>query len=266
MSDNTEEQLPEDGTMTLVDHLIELRNRLMIAVGALVVASIFCYVFAENIYGFLVKPLADQLGPDRRLIYTGLTEAFFTYMKVAFFGGGMIAFTIIAGQIYLFLAPGLYRNERAAFLPFLVATPVLFAVGAAMVYYLIFPMAWHFFLSFETAALGGDGPAVQLEQKVSEYLSLSMTLIFAFGAAFQLPVALTLLAKVGIISSQQLISGRRFAIVGVFVAAAILTPPDVISQVGLAIPLLLLYEISIWIAKYFERQRAAAEAKAEAEE
>jgi sec-independent protein translocase protein TatC len=246
--------------MSLVDHLIELRNRLIISLAALVVACLVCYLFAEDIYGFLVRPLADQLGPDRRMIYTGLTEAFFTYMKVAFFAGAFLCFPVIAGQIYLFVAPGLYKKEKSAFLPFLVATPILFIMGAALVYYLIFPMAWHFFLSFETAALGGTGPAIQLEQKVSEYLSLSMTLIFAFGIAFQLPVALTLLAKVGIVSSQQLASGRRFAIVGVFIAAAILTPPDVISQVGLAVPLLALYEISILLAKYVERKRAAEEA------
>lgn len=266
MSDNLdEERLPEDGTMSLVDHLIELRNRLMISLGALVVAFGICYVFSENIYAFLVRPLADQLGPNRRLIYTGLTEAFFTYMKVAFFAGSFISFPVIATQIYMFMAPGLYRKEKAAFLPFLVASPILFIIGAGMVYYLIFPMAWHFFLGFETAALGDTGLAVELEQKVGDYLSLSMTLIFAFGIAFQLPVALTLLVKAGILSAQQLASGRRFAIVGIFVFAAILTPPDVISQVGLAIPLLALYEISILMAKHIERKRAAEQAELDRE-
>lgn len=250
----------DDKQMPLLDHLIELRNRLMWSALALFAAFLVCYHFAQEIYGFLVRPLADQLhGDNRRMIFTGLTEVFFTYVKIAFWAALFVSFPVIANQLWKFIAPGLYKHERKAFLPFLVATPVLFFLGGAMVYFLIFPLAWKFFLSFEVPAGEGMLP-IQLEARVSEYLNLVMTLIFAFGLAFQLPVALTLLAKVGIVSSKGLIRWRRYAIVIIFVVAAVLTPPDVISQISLAIPMLALYEISIWLARSMEKRRAEREA------
>jgi sec-independent protein translocase protein TatC len=259
----SEEEI-DDKKMPLLDHLIELRNRLMYSAIALVIAFAVCYYFSKDIYGFLTRPLADALEGQvgRHMIFTDLTEAFFTYMKVAFWAATFIAFPIIATQLWMFVAPGLYRNERKAFLPFLLATPVLFFTGGALVYYVIFPLAWKFFISFE--APGGDGTLpIEVMPKVNEYLSLVMTLIFAFGLAFQLPVLLSLLARVGLISAADLASKRRYAIVGIFVFAAVVTPPDVISQCSLAIPMLALYEASIISAKIIERnraKRAAAEA------
>ncbi|HYG85110.1 MAG TPA: twin-arginine translocase subunit TatC [Azospirillum sp.] len=256
----------EDSKMPLIDHLVELRNRLMYSIAALLVAFLLCYMVSDRIYNFLVQPLADLLaGQGRRMIYTGLTEAFFTYVKVAFWAGCFIAFPIIASQIWMFVAPGLYKHERKAFLPFLAATPILFLTGAAMVYYFIFPLAWHFFLGFEFHPTSGTELPIEFEARVGEYLSLVMALIFAFGVAFQLPVVLTLLIRAGILSTEALVSKRRYAIVFVFVVAAVLTPPDVISQVSLAIPMLVLYEISIWIGRSIEKKRAAREAAEEAE-
>jgi sec-independent protein translocase protein TatC len=255
----------DDSKMPLLDHLIELRTRLMYSVLAVFVAFLVCYYFSADIYAFLVRPLANLLGNEgRRMIYTGLTEAFFTYIKVAFWAGTFLSFPIIASQLWMFVAPGLYKHERNAFLPFLIATPILFFLGGALVYYAIFPLAWQFFLSFEQLTPGPEGLPIQFEARVGEYLSLVMTLIFAFGIAFQLPVLLTLLIRAGIISSADLASKRKYAVIVILIVAAVLTPPDVISQVGLAIPLYLLYEISVQIGRMMEKQRAKRDAEQEA--
>ena len=255
------EEALDQTKMPLLDHLVELRRRLLRSVIAILVLFFVCYYFSADIYDFLVRPLADilnELGGDRRLIFTALHEAFFTYIKVAFFAALFLSFPFIATQIWMFIAPGLYKNEKRAFLPFLVATPILFFLGGALVYYFIFPLAWKFFLSFEAMGGGGDLP-IQLEAKVDQYLSLVMRLIFAFGLTFELPVLMTLLARVGMVGSEGMKAKRKYAIVLAFVAAAILTPPDVISQIGLALPTILLYEISIISVRIVEKKRGDAD-------
>jgi sec-independent protein translocase protein TatC len=245
----------------LLEHLVELRTRIMNSMIAFFVAFFLCFYFAEPIYNFLSQPLADALAddPNRRMIATALQETFLTYVKVGAFGALCLAFPFMAAQLWLFVAPGLYRHEKKAFLPFLVATPVMFLVGASFVYYILMPMAIRFFLGFE--APGGDGTLpIQVEARVSEYLGLVMTLIFAFGLCFQMPILLTLLGRVGIVSSDGLRSARRYAIVGVFVLAAVVTPPDVISQVTLAAPLIILYEVSVWLVRMIEKKRDAENA------
>lgn len=245
-----------DKPQPLIHHLIELRQRLIYAMIGFFAAFIFCYMYSEEIFIFLVEPLATLLqdkGP-RRLIYTGLTEAFLTYVKVAAFAASFISFPIIASQIWMFIAPGLYRKERKVFVPLLIATPILFIIGAAFAYYVIFPAAYAFFLSFETPGSTGHLP-IQLEAKINEYLSFVMRLIFAFGMSFELPILLTLLANVGMVTSQSLIEKWRFAIVGIFIVAAIITPPDILSMIGLAIPLIILYGVSILMVRLVEKRR-----------
>jgi sec-independent protein translocase protein TatC len=263
--DDKEAEL-ESGRMPLLDHLIELRNRLMWAFGAIIVAFLICYQFKEVIYRFLAHPLAEIYAgePGRKMIFTALTEAFFTYIKVSFWAAICLSFPVVAIQVWKFVAPGLYKNERKAFLPYLCATPLLFAMGASLAYFVVIPYAFRFFLSFETPGTDGSLPIVS-EPKVNEYLSLVMTLLFAFGVAFQLPVLLTLMARAGLITSSGLISKWRYAVVGMFAVAAVLTPPDIVSQISLAIPLILLYGVSILSCRMVEKARAKREAEEEAE-
>ena len=245
---------------SFVEHLTELRSRLVKSIIYLFIFFIVCYYFSENIYSFLVAPYADAVKNDdisRRMIFTALHETFITYLKVAFFAAMFISSPIIITQIWKFVAPGLYKNEKKTLLPYLIATPVLFLLGGMLVYYLIMPLAIKFFLSFETSAHIGSLP-IQLEAKVNEYLSLIMRLIFAFGISFQLPILLSLLARVGFIDSQYLKKRRKYVIVIIFSLAAILTPPDPITQIGLGIPLLILYELSILSVQIIEKKKKDA--------
>ena len=241
---------------SFTSHFVELRSRLIKSIVFVIVIFIISYTFAEQIYNFLVEPYADAVKNDpnsRRLIFTALHETFITYLKVAFFAAIFLGSPVILIQIYKFIAPGLYKNEKKAILPYLIFTPVLFLFGGLLVYYLVMPLAIKFFLSFETIGSPTTLP-IQLEAKVNEYLSLIMRLIFAFGISFQLPILLNLLARIGVVNSNYLRKTRRYVIVIIFTVAAILTPPDPITQIGLAIPLLLLYELSIITVKFTEKK------------
>ena len=240
----------------LLAHLVELRSRLIKTMIMITLLFFIFYLFADNIYNFLVQPYANAVEGEegRRLIFTALHETFFTYIKVALFAALFISLPFLLIQLWIFVAPGLYKNEKNVVVPYLLATPILFILGSALVYYLIMPLAIKFFLSFES--IGGNGALpIQLEAKVNEYLSLIMRLILAFGLCFQLPVALTLMARVGLVSSEGLKKNRKYVIVGIFAIAAILTPPDPISQIGLGIPILLLYELSIIAVSFIEKRK-----------
>mgnify|MGYP001437301229 CR=1 FL=1 len=246
----------KDKEAGFITHLTELRERLIRSLVFLFSFFVICYFFAENIYGFLVDPYAEAVKNDnieRRLIFTALQETFLTYLKVAFFASLFVTSPFILIQIWKFIAPGLYEHEKSAIMPYLIITPILFFLGGALVYYLIMPLAIKFFLSFESSGLITHLP-IQLEAKVNEYLSLVMKLIFAFGLSFQLPVVLSLLARVGAVDSEFLKTRRKYVIVIIFAAAALLTPPDPITQIGLAIPLLILYELSIFSVSIIEKK------------
>jgi sec-independent protein translocase protein TatC len=254
----------DDKKMPLLDHIVELRQRLLYSSIGFVIAFIGCFYFWQPIFEFMAEPLLyacreTEVG-ECRIIYTSLVEPFFTQVKIAAFAALCLSFPIIANQMWKFVAPGLYKNERHAFLPFIIATPIMFTVGAGFLYYVLMPMAWRFFLSYQSAG-GPQDMAIEVMPKIGEYVDLVMKLVFAFGVCFELPVLLTLLAKVGIVSSQGLKDKRRYAIVMVTVVAAIFTPPDAFSMLSLAVPMICLYEISILLARMVEKKRAAQSAE-----
>jgi len=253
---NPDQNELNENKQPLLAHLVELRSRLIKTMIMITLLFVIFYLFADNIYNFLVQPYANAVEGEegRRLIFTALHETFFTYIKVALFAALFISLPFLLIQLWIFVAPGLYKNEKNVVAPYLLATPILFILGSALVYYLIMPLAIKFFLSFES--IGGNGVLpIQLEAKVNEYLSLIMRLILAFGLCFQLPVALTLMARAGLVSSEGLKKNRKYVIVGIFAIAAILTPPDPISQIGLGIPILLLYELSIIAVSFIEKRK-----------
>ncbi|MBZ9710515.1 twin-arginine translocase subunit TatC [Mesorhizobium sp. B2-1-8] len=259
VSDKEKDEI-EKSSAPLMEHLIELRKRLIWSLGGFFVAFLVCFFFAKRLFNLLVVPFKwatkwAGLDPHKvELIYTAPQEFFFTQVKLAMFGGMVIAFPLIATQIYKFIAPGLYKNERNAFLPFLIASPVLFLMGASLVYFFFTPMVMWFFLAMQQTGTD-DQVQISLLPKVSEYLSLIMTLIFSFGLVFQLPVVTSLMTRVGMLSSKALAEKRKWAIVIAFIVAAVLTPPDPMSQIGLALPTILLYEVSIWAARWIERDQ-----------
>jgi sec-independent protein translocase protein TatC len=250
--DDSKSKLKE---MTLIDHITELRKRLLWSFVYIIIIFVICFYFAENLFAFLARPLVGLLDTEngQGFIYTALQEAFFTELRIAFFFALFFSFPLIAIQIWKFIAPGLYTKEKKAFLPFLIATPILFFAGGSMVYYLIAPVAWKFFLSYQN--MNSTGIPIRLEAKMGEYLNLMMRFIFAFGLAFQLPVVITLLAKANLVAYKTLKKSRKYAIVIAFLAAAFLTPPDPFSQISLALPIIFLYEISIYLAKIIEKNR-----------
>jgi sec-independent protein translocase protein TatC len=257
----------DDKKMPLLDHLLELRTRLIWAMAAFLGAFLIGFYFSRPVFNFLAHPLLATSSNTqiRTLIYTSPLEGFVTYVHVGMFTGMCISFPIIANQIWAFVAPGLYRHEKQAFLPFLIATPFMFVLGGAVLYFLVLPVGLQFLSSFEQLVVASGDVPINFTPKMSEYLSFVMTMILAFGISFELPVLLLILVRIGVLSAEQLASKRRYAVVGVVVFAGIMTPPDVFSQVGLAIPLYLLYEGSIWVAKLIEKRRAEADAEAEAE-
>ncbi len=244
----------------LIEHFRELRTRCILSLLVFMIAFCICYYFSEHIYHFLLAPLAEleKDNAEFSLIYTGLTEAFFVYLKVSALAALLVSTPFFIWQIYLFISPGLYQKEKAILLPYLIAAPLLFTLGVTVVYYYIFPLAWGFFISFESEGSNSAGTlAIEFMPSVAEYLELVVQLMFAFGLAFQLPIVLTLLAHAGVINANSLIKKRRLAIVIIFIVAAILTPPDVLSQIGLAIPMLLLYELSIFSCKLIKKKKNA---------
>ncbi len=250
----TEQVQETESSQSFIEHFAELRTRIIMCLVLVMAAFGVCYLFSDTLFAFLAQPLADAFdgGDQRRLIFTGLPEAFFTKMKLAFYAGLLVTFPFILLQTYLFLAPGLYKNEKKVLLPFLIMAPVLFVAGAGLAYFYVFPAAWQFFVGFEQETVQGLGLPVMLEARVGEYLSLVLQLIFAFGLAFQLPVLLMFLTRFGIVSVETLRKGRRYAAVIMVTLAAILTPPDIISQIGLFLALYLLYELSIVAGKLMQ--------------